>query len=673
MKRFLSLVLCILMVLPAKNVIAEEEVLNISENETSVEFLFEEPNYISLKQIALSMDGALLKEENKITLNYQNENYIFDLDSQTFLKPDGTSHLMSKPIEFLGDEPYVFYDYVSFLYEDEKELYSDTKKRAVSLIYEYMRDYDIPGLTVAFVDPDNNYTWTEGFGYSDVSLNSPVTEKTVFDTGELAQTFTAVSVLKLWEKGLIDLNENLNTYLPDFSIKVNPENRGNFKDITVDMLLEHRSGLPFSYFDRNFSLYSQQDYYMNNILANLKNNYMSDVPGKRYTYSDVGYAVLGNIVSEVSGNSENVYNGFSSYMNNNVFLPMGMNSSGFILTEELRKLKASSYLTVSTGVVDDVFNNNISSGSFFTNAEDMAKFLKFMLVGNQKVLNTETQELFFEFPKTDNDVERIVSYGKGLYKINAYNQEFIGNDGSGAIQNGRFMISKKNNTGIFVASNGATSQSVVYDLCLKIINTANTEKAENNGKLLSYDYTLREPVVLTESNIKSLEGYYTNLGKLEVRDGNLYLKDSDNLFVGKSGGSFEHPYVGKIYFEDYDNKTFILYGEDREFIISQKIYPKEASNNFRSLIGDYEAITSQNEYPVCKYFKLTMDDRGFPILEIESSEYSDSHILNLEEIDKNRYYILGVSQFYGGFIEVEEKNGERIIKYNGASYKLAEE
>jgi CubicO group peptidase (beta-lactamase class C family) len=73
------------------------------------------------------------------------------------------------------------------------------------------------GLAVGVVT-DGNLTWFHGHGLADVAAKTPITEDTVFRIGSITKTFTAVAVMQLWEKGLIDLDAPANYYLQTFRL-----------------------------------------------------------------------------------------------------------------------------------------------------------------------------------------------------------------------------------------------------------------------------------------------------------------------------------------------------------------------------------------------------------------------------------------------------------------------
>lgn len=97
--------------------------------------------------------------------------------------------------------------------------------------------YHVPGLTFSMVK-DGNIFLEKGYGYSDVENKTLVDPTThIFRIASLSKAFTAHSVLLLSEKGVIDLDTSINSYIKPYKV---PEDNGK---ITVKHLLQHASGL----------------------------------------------------------------------------------------------------------------------------------------------------------------------------------------------------------------------------------------------------------------------------------------------------------------------------------------------------------------------------------------------------------------------------------------------
>jgi len=132
-----------------------------------------------------------------------------------------------------------------------------------------------------------------------------------FHLASVSKTFTAMAVLKLWEEGRLNIEDTLGKYFPNFP----------YRDITIKMLLSHRSGLPnyVHYLDR--SGWDKRKMVNNtDVLTSL---YMMKPPlefpsGKHFAYCNTNYALLALIIEKVSNQS------YSAFLNQTFFTPLGM-------------------------------------------------------------------------------------------------------------------------------------------------------------------------------------------------------------------------------------------------------------------------------------------------------------------------------------------------------------
>ena len=79
----------------------------------------------------------------------------------------------------------------------------------------------LPGLATCIVKNDR-IIWQGCYGYADFNKNLLVNESTAFRLASVSKTFTATAVMQLWQQGLIDLDANINGYLPSGTTVINP-------------------------------------------------------------------------------------------------------------------------------------------------------------------------------------------------------------------------------------------------------------------------------------------------------------------------------------------------------------------------------------------------------------------------------------------------------------------
>jgi CubicO group peptidase (beta-lactamase class C family) len=199
-------------------------------------------------------------------------------------------------------------------------------------INEYLVENHVPGIACAVIMGDA-IIWSKAYGMADIENNIPMTIDRIMNIASISKTITATAVMQLWENGKINLEEDINVYLP-FNIR-NPQ----FPDIpiTIHQLLTHTSsivdgpayGNSYSCGDPTISI----EYWITNYLKkegifyNETENFLPGEPGNQYQYSNVGYGLLGYIIEEITNKPFNIY------CRENILRPLGMERSGWFLHE----------------------------------------------------------------------------------------------------------------------------------------------------------------------------------------------------------------------------------------------------------------------------------------------------------------------------------------------------
>jgi CubicO group peptidase (beta-lactamase class C family) len=178
----------------------------------------------------------------------------------------------------------------------------------------------VPGLSVA-VAADGKLVWAEGFGWADIAAKRPITPETIFRVGSVAKPLTAAAVGLLSERGKLDLDVPVSTYVPSFPDKGHP--------ITLRHLLSHSSGLRHHQGDkdlfRNHPCKTQQER-----LAIFEGDPLLFEPGSKEGYSTYGFVLAGAAVEAAAGKA------YTSFIQSEIFDLLGMkhtrvNPSGPIL------------------------------------------------------------------------------------------------------------------------------------------------------------------------------------------------------------------------------------------------------------------------------------------------------------------------------------------------------
>ncbi len=173
-----------------------------------------------------------------------------------------------------------------------------------------MEKSHIPGLTIGFIKDD--YVWVKGFGSSDLENHVAATADSAYRYASVQKSMTAVAVLQLVERGKIDLDAEIQTYVPYFPRKPYP--------VTIRQLLGHLGGIPH-YVDRAKEQHIKEHKTTRETIAIFENFPLVAEPGTKWSYSSYGYDLLGAAIEEVSQQS------YGDYMREHVWEPAGMTAT----------------------------------------------------------------------------------------------------------------------------------------------------------------------------------------------------------------------------------------------------------------------------------------------------------------------------------------------------------
>jgi CubicO group peptidase (beta-lactamase class C family) len=270
------------------------------------------------------------------------------------------------------------------------------------------------GLAVAVIR-DGDLGWFHGDGVADVTSKVPVTADTVFRVGSVTKTFTAVAVMQLWEQGLVDLDAAANDYLRAFQLA---PMRSGIGSPTVRHLLTHTGGVGYW---RRLSDLLQPGVGSGDVRgpsASLAAYYCKGLPvevepGTKWAYSNHGFAALGQIVEDVSGQP------YARYVREHILDPLGMDHSDLVRSERVRALLATGYTLGRRGLKPVAADGELplaAASGLYASTRDLARYTAALLGGGEhehgRVLKPEMVALLFA-PHHQPD-PRVPGFGLGF-------------------------------------------------------------------------------------------------------------------------------------------------------------------------------------------------------------------------------------------------------------------
>lgn len=298
-----------------------------------------------------------------------------------------------------------------------------------------------------------------GHGVADVASKRPVTEDTVFRIGSISKTFTTVAVMQLWERGLVDLDAPANDYLRSYRLV--PAKLG-WRPATVRHLLTHTAGVPewlhpsrmvrSGWFGETVALDEPvptlAQYYRGGLRLAVE-------PGTIWAYTDHGFATLGQIVEDVSGQP------LDRYLRDNIFQPLGMVTSDLLRSERVTAALATGYTIGSKGpkAVTDRQGITPAAGGIYSTPRDMARYLAALAARgfgeDGSILRPDTVAMMFQ-PHYQPD-PRIPGMGLGFWRVDIGGQPAVEHQGVVPGFNSQIFLAPDDEVGVMAFTNGAAN------------------------------------------------------------------------------------------------------------------------------------------------------------------------------------------------------------------------
>lgn len=278
-----------------------------------------------------------------------------------------------------------------------------------SLIIQQMDGAGIVGLAAAII-VDRKVVWMKGYGFADKEREVPFTPNTVMNIASISKAFTGAALMHAVQERKLSLDEDINIYLP-FTV-INPYYPN--EKITLRQLATHTSGIT----DR-WSVYEDTYHYSSDVPEPLgkflesyfvpggtrysEDNFLNVKPGTHREYSNAGAALAGYIVEIAVG--ENL----SVYTRRHIFDPLGMNNTGWSLSE-IDPGRHSKLYVAQYGLSIPIPPYELAtypSGDVRTSVSDLSKFFIALLNGGvyegTHILEEESAEEMLRFQYTESN------------------------------------------------------------------------------------------------------------------------------------------------------------------------------------------------------------------------------------------------------------------------------
>jgi len=305
------------------------------------------------------------------------------------------------------------------------------------------------GSITAAVLQGNELIWAKGFGWADAEKKIEADAETIYRVGSISKCFTGVLLLQLCEQGIVKLDDRVEDYFEQIGALVGYYDH---KPITLRQLGSHTAGLvrepelpdaaagPISGWE-------------DKVVASIPATSFLDAPGARFSYSNIGYGILGLALSRAAGKP------FMDLVTERIIDPLELKSSCFILTSEMWPHLATGYVVDRGGAADSsvLFKEHsgrgfkVPNGGIYSTVGDLGLFIGAQTgVSPVQILSDESRA---EMQKNQTPGTELV-YGLGFRVQDGYDgRPFIGHGGSVAGYNASLLFEPESKLGVVMLRN----------------------------------------------------------------------------------------------------------------------------------------------------------------------------------------------------------------------------
>ncbi len=228
-----------------------------------------------------------------------------------------------------------------------------------------MLQRQVPSIAVA-VAKDGKILWEEGFGWADREKRIAANEHTTYSLASISKPISATALMTLVSAGKIDLDKPINDYLGTAKLRARI---GDVREATVRTVANHSSGLPLHY---QFFYADEASRPPSPDETILRFGNLFTIPGEHYQYSNLGFGILGHVISRVSGKT------YADYVREEVLQKLGMTRSSVYLSPVLAEFQAVRYGTDGLPIPAYEFDHAAAS-ALYASAHDLVRFGMFHL------------------------------------------------------------------------------------------------------------------------------------------------------------------------------------------------------------------------------------------------------------------------------------------------------
>ncbi|WP_020526385.1 serine hydrolase domain-containing protein [Flexithrix dorotheae] len=368
----------------------------------------------------------------------------------------------------------IFYFSISILYGQRNV------EKIDNLFKKYHNEEGFAGAVL--VADKGEVIYKKGFGLANQDWGISNQPDTKFDIASISKQFTAAVILMLAEEGKIDLEGKISDYLPYFR-------KDYGKKVTIHHLLTHRSGIPnYTSIPYVWEDSLKYHYKLKDLITKFCSRDLEFEPGTSYEYNNSGYVILAAIIETACKDK------FANILNERLFKPLNMNSTGVDVREMVIPKRATGYIKQETSSkpADYMYMGNlVGAGNLYSTVEDLFKWDQ-ALYSNEILSASAKAKMIKSYSKGSSWIlpfENGYGYGVGTANVGGKGQPKVnlvfhsGHISGYSSYLARFTDNR--NTVIILSNTGSMTTTGMNLLAVEvnmILSESNLQKTGTSGK-----------------------------------------------------------------------------------------------------------------------------------------------------------------------------------------------
>ncbi len=352
----------------------------------------------------------------------------------------------------------------AFLYSQRTPAEQEVLERYAEVIEADLESDSINGTISIAVMRGDVIIWAHAFGPLDPKSQLTASSESIYRTGSISKTITAYLMLKLIDEGHFKLDDKVETYFPDIR---ELEGYGESRQITFRQLASHTSGLIREPKLKDAAT-GPIEKWEEKILESIPATSFKTNPGEKYSYSNIGYGILGLAISRAAGKP------FMELIEEKVFKELNMNMSFFEIPEEWQQELATGmgggkkHINLERPAIEHSGRGyKVPNGGIYSNPTDLCKF---MISCFNKTLLTPENHSEMQSQQTP---EGGNAYGLGFGLDSGEGYSTAGHGGSVSGYSAHFKFDVQTGYGVAVMRNYNQGETNLGSLCIEIISELN--------------------------------------------------------------------------------------------------------------------------------------------------------------------------------------------------------